>query len=402
VGDDVATSSYLPYAAPFRATPSDIGHTDIPPERQQQDLGQVISFKHMNNETDVILKTWMVIRWAQLAAGGGGANPRYPDDPNNHALEYLEILSGGRELQSIYGDDNHFKPIMEKTPDEMAKTYTQRHDLLPLAARAAEAATVGGFSVVSDLPLWYEEGTRNCLHQYVTDAPLRYKAFMRPAANVVQQTGGTIPTAVGGNYIVDIFLRHRILATFQGEKDAHIDMLNRMGEEGILYKMRDIQRVSDWPVPVGTTTMTINIENFTKHTPRWYFILRPSANLAADFTNNNRWALTPLTRRRVVADGKVLASDHCHEFLINTENADHLLGSAAHNIYNIFHNEAADDHQNCQPGVDYSLLSVPRLIIEFAVGLANAHTLDAFSYAHNFVKEEKEGKQVKYSKLYRN
>jgi hypothetical protein len=87
--------------------------------------------------------------------------------------------------------------------------------------------------------------------------------------------------------------------------------------------------------------------------------------------------------------------------MLFTNQGDHLRGVPGIAKYEVFHNEAADDHTNFMAGIDYSLLSNPRLFITCAA-LAADNTLDLYTFGHNMVKFEKEGKQVKISQLYRN
>lgn len=398
VGRNARDSFYMPPREPRKSPPSVIGYTDIS-ATTGTDFGSVFRFENLNDDHTSILKSWLVTTYNPIAAAGGGVNPRFPNDVNNHMMEKMELQQGGRTLQTLYGDDEHFRSIMDLNPDELAKKYQARRDNLSAAQRSALA--VAGFTAISELNFWYSDAPEHCWHQWLNSAQSRFVMTTRAANAVLQTTGGTIPTVAAGTYINNVFIRHRVVATLESEKRIVLNDIASMGSRGMLYKFRDVQQVLNQAVAAGSTTANFDLSNFTKHVYRIYHYIRPSANLVATVTNNDRWSTTPILTRYIEASGQRLVPQHDHDFILFVENGDNLAGTPGDALYNVLFNGLGDIHHMVLPGIDFSLLGNPRLYQTHSAAVVAAnHDFDAIGYVHNFIKVEKVGDKVVFSVLY--
>ena len=121
--NDGRATSFLPVPQ-LTTAPQLSGWTDIPPERQGVDFGQIDYFQYILNDTEILTDLWLCVRLDGLDPGPGGENPRYPDDPIYQAVERITFVFG-RDLQVLEGDALHWNFLMSQ--DEL--TYTRESQL---------------------------------------------------------------------------------------------------------------------------------------------------------------------------------------------------------------------------------------------------------------------------------
>ena len=400
VGDNPRDSHYLPPIKPNRAHPHVPGYTDIGPEMAGQDLGTTVYYKWLNNETDVITKMYLYVRFNELQNLTNFEC--YPDDPICHAVEQIEWQVAGRTVQIIYGDQIHFDNLVERDPTELARRYQLQHAGLSVAQRRAEAVTGGGgFWAVLELPFFPGTQHNQAYHQYLSQGTSRFVVRYRTAVATLQNVGAATPIPPAGQrYIVDQFIRCRVIAIHENQK-AHVkSQVKSLGKHGQLYKIQDIQRVQSHAVAAGAGNTNIDISNFTKHVYRIQSVIRPALNLVANVQNNDRWALTDCSTMFIDAAGKRLIPEHDDDTLKYIINGEHFRGMPGDAVYNALLTDFPDVHHESMGGLDFSLMGNPRLWFTWSVVLAANQEIDSWAYCHNMVKIKDDRGLVTVQQLY--
>lgn len=400
VGDKANDSHYIPPIKPHRVHPNVPGYTDVGPEMAGQDLGTTVYFKWLNNETDAITKAYLYVHLNELQNLTG--NECYPDDPLCHIIESIEMQVAGRTTQILYGDQIHFDNLVERDPTELARRYQLQHAGLSPAQRRAEAvAAGGGFWAKLELPFFFGTRHNQAFHNYLTQATTRFVIKYRTAVASLQNTGAATPIPPAGQrYVVDQFLRFRVVALHEKQKSLVKNQVKAMGRHGLLYKIQDIQRVQAHAVTAGATNTNIDISNFTKHVYRIQGVIRPAANLVANVQNNDRWALTDCSTMYIEAAGKRLLPEHDDDTLKYIVNGEHFRGMPGDAIYNGLFTDFPDVHHDSMGGLDFSLMGNPRWWYTWSTPLGANQECDLWAYCHNMVKIMDVGGLVSTSQLY--
>lgn len=388
VSTDAKDSPHLPQ--PQKALPPEVpGWTDIVPERTGVDFGQQSSFKYTNNDNELIKEVTLCVRFAQIAAAGGGANARYPDDVINASIDKIEFQIGGTTQHTLYGDEIHFRQIAEDTPEELLRLHgMQRANLTPVQ-RAALAANPNGFWAMLEIPFWWTENTSKHWHQYAVQRQTKILITWRAPEYILQQdlvNARPLPVAPYTTYIVDHFLRFGISVTDTATKNVYIDGVKKLGAAGLNTLVRYLQKQENNVVLAGATRTSIKLDNFNRPTFMIRFVIRPEANLIPSYLNNQRFATMACTTYRSDASGHRLFMEVDDFFAKYGINAKEFLGSPMHDIYHMVFTDYADVTQYPMGCIEFAKLQNPTCDITWTGGIgANAY-VDFWAYCYDYLR----------------
>lgn len=365
------------------------GTTDIAPERQGVDFGQVDYFKYINNDNEVLKSCTLAVRLDALAVGAGGApgdRPRYVDDILCAAVERIEMQFGGNVLQTIYGDELHFRNQQECLEEELMR----KNRLQAAGLSDAERATLATNQqwVYLEIPFWWTRSPSANWHQYAFQRLTRFVIYFRNSRFLLQQdnVADIVPVPAGGaGYIVDHFLRFSICSVSEATKQTYMSMIQAEGDRGFLYLIQDWQRLTDQVLPAGSTTDTVLLNTFTKFGYNMRFWLRPAANLLADTRNNNRWATVDIISMHMDISGKRFLPELDRTWLKDMVNGKYFAGNSQLAIYNVLFTEFPDLHHQGMGGMEFSNTTNPTLVLTTAALPANVN-MDIYLYCHNYVR----------------
>lgn len=363
------------------------GYTDIGPERQGTDFGQVDYFKYINNDNECVKSCVLAVKLDGLTAAGSGTNPRYADDVLCQAIDHVDFTYGGNVLQTLYGDEIHFR-MLQETPEEelMRKQKLQAAGLTP-KERATLAASTSGFWVYLEIPFWWTRHPSMNWHQYAFQRLTRIVIYWRTVDYILQQDDvNSRPTAYnGGTYILDHFIRFHISAIAESTKQAYIKMIEATGKSGWLYMINDYERLTDQVLSSGKTTHTFLLNTFSKFAYNFRFWIRPVANLTPAYTNNERFKLLDISQLYVDISGKRYLPPTDDWYLKHMINGKQFLGNEEYPIYNISFTEYPDMHTHAMGGFELSNTTNPTLTIITGT-LSADYYMDIYSYCHNYVR----------------
>lgn len=366
------------------------GYTDIGPERQGTDFGHIDYFKYINNDNECVKGCIIVLKLDALTAAGTGIYPRYADDVVCQAIDHIDFYYGGNDLQTLYGDEMHFR-ILQETPEEelmrrqklqcAGLTWKERADM------ANSSTNSSGFWVYFEVPWWWTRHPSAHWHQYAFQRLTRIVITWRTVDYILQQDGvNSRPTPYnGGTYILDHFLRFPISAISEGTKQQYIKMIESCGDSGWLYMIEDYERLTDQVLATGKSTFTILLNTFTKFSYNLRFWIRPVANLTPDYTNNRRFELLDIYTVYLDVSGKRFLPPTDDWYLKHEVNGKQYLGNEEWPIYNIPFTDYPDMHTHAMGGFELSNTTNPQLTITTPTLTADYY-LDIYSYCHNYVR----------------
>ena len=122
--NDPTATSLLP-TGQLTTTSQLSGWSDIPPERQGVDFGQVDYFKYILNDVEVLTDLWVCVRLDGLNPGPGGELPRYAEDPICQAIDRITFVFG-RDLQALETDAMHFGFLMNEDEQTFRRESIER------------------------------------------------------------------------------------------------------------------------------------------------------------------------------------------------------------------------------------------------------------------------------------
>jgi hypothetical protein len=388
VSTNPADSPHMPI--PQKAIPPEVpGFTDVPPERVGTDLGMETSFKFVPNDYEVLKDMILMVHFQQLSAAGGGNSPRYPQDPVFHCMEYIQFQIGGQTISQKSGDELHFRNDIEVPPEEFDRLDGAQRITTSLADRITDAATVGGFWCFPEIPMWWSDTAAKHWHQYACQRQTRINIKWRGAEYCLQQNAvNAKPTpAAGSNYIVECYLRFRTSALDTAVKDTYINAVKAQGSNGLNYLTQFSQRQENVSVLTGATSTTIQLTNFNKPTYMLRFLMRAAANLAANYTINDRWTLTDFQSYQADASGHRLWPKMSTEFSTYMVNGKEFLNSpCTYHVYHVLHSDYADVNQYPMGCVEYGKLQNPTLTLNFATALGADQIVDVFANCYDYIR----------------
>jgi hypothetical protein len=379
------------------------GVTDIAPERQGVDFGQVDYFKYINNDNEVLKSCTLVLKLAALdvAVGSvGNTNPRYVDDIAAAAIDHLEFQYGGNLVQTLYGDEMHFRTLQEVPEEELMRKYRLQAAGLTPNERALRA-TADQY-IYFDVPLFWTRQPAVHWHQYAFQRLTRVVIYFRNVDYLLQvdcadPAAARRPIPVNGAttpYILDHWLRFHISAISEATKQTYMRMVESMGDQGWLHLFSDFERSERNLVPAGVTTWSNLLQTFTKFGYNLRYWIRPALNLDAIFTNNRRWDLVDIKAHQMDISGKRFLPE-IDDFYVKQEfNGKMYLGNPNLPIYNIPFTDYPDMHTHAMGGFEFSNTTNPTLTIKFDAAVpANGYYVDMYLYCHNYIRQVLRGNQ---------
>lgn len=388
---DGADSPHLP--APHKTQAIEVsGITDIAPERQGVDFGQVDHFKYINNDQECLKSVTLTVKLAPLAAGAGGAHPRYVDDILCAAIDHIDFMYAGKVLQSLYGDEIHFRTALETPHDEISRKYKLQGAGLTVDERVALAAAPQWINL--EVPFWWTRSPSASWHQYALQRMTRVVIYWRTPDYLLQQDGGTArPLACSESgvastmqpYIMDHFLRFNVVCLSEATKQTYIKMVEANGDNGWLYMIPDWERMTDQQLSNGATTTTFLLSNLTKFGYNLRYWIRPLANIQPDWTNNRRWEIIDIKSHALSISGKTFLPPLDDVNLKFAVNGKLYLGNETLPIYNIPFTDYPDLHTHAMGGIEFSNTVNPQITINTSA-LPYACSADFVLYCHNYVR----------------
>jgi hypothetical protein len=387
---DPTASTYLP--APQVTKAAEVhGYTDIPPERQGVDFGGTDYFKYILNDNDVLTGVTLCVRLDALTAGGGGVNPRYPDDVLAHAIDRI-TFTYGKDLQVIEGDTIHWDFMQEETPEEFARQAPLRGCNLSVGRRIANATAARWYYL--RIPFFWAKRDSDAWHQYALQRLTRVVIqWRRPQAILQQEVAATVPTATaGGTYILDHFLRFHIAAVTNGVKQEFVSRIKAQGSAGWLYLIGQEERLTQ-TLTTGTTASVIQLNTFTKFGYNLRFQIRRAASLVENTLDNDRWVIVPITAATLDISGKRYLQPTDDTWLTYEVDDRLFKGPPELAIYNIPFCENPDLHSAALGGIDFSNATNPQLTLTH-VALPGNCVIDFYLKVHNYVRLTMYGNQT--------
>lgn len=387
-------SPFIPEAHTSKAVDMP-GISDIPPERQGVDFGQISYFKYINNDNEVLQKCVLCLQLAPLT---GGTNPRYVDDIALAAIDYVEFVFAGNQLQLLYGDELHFRMMQELPEDELWR----RRKLQAAGLTPTERATLAQNPqyIYCEIPFWWTRADKSAFHQYAFQRLTRIVFHFRQAGYLVQQdTTGNPPVtptpSVGTTYITNHWLRFHTTALSEATKALYLQQVQTQGQNGWLQMINDFERITNQSLPQGTgqnQTFQILLNTFSKFGYNLRYWIRPQANLVANPNNNRRWDLVDILTDELQISGKdfqIPLDDFYKKYMIN---GALFLGNEALPIYNIPLTDFPMVHTHGMGGIEFSNTANPQLTIT-TPSLPYPCYLDIYLYCHNYVRLVVKGAQ---------
>jgi hypothetical protein len=363
------------------------GYTDVQPENSAVDFGQVDYFKYINNDNEVLKSVDVMLVLDALTAAASGTNPRYVDDVICAGMEKVEFFYGGKCLQSLTGDEIHFR-LEQETPEEEYDRICHL-SVTNTTARERAALATGQQLVSLTIPFWWCRNETDAWHQYAFQRLTRVVITWRNAGFLLQQDSeatNVLPTpTAGGRYIVNHWLRFRVSAISEAAKQTYVKQIAKTENDGWLYLIQDWQALQSVQALQAATTTTIQLNTFTKYGYNIRFWVRPVANLLADTRNNNRWFRYDITSAYLDISGKRYYPEHDMLYLKYNVNGTMFHGNQELPTYNIPFTDYPEVHRHSMGGIDFSNAATPQLVLKHAALPANCY-IDVYLQCHNYVR----------------
>lgn len=368
------------------------GITDIPPERQGVDFGHVDYFKYIANDNEILETCELAVKLDGLAPGANGDNPRYVDDIVCAMVDKVDFVFGGNILQSLYGDEIHFRLLQETPEDEMTRRQKLQGGGLSNLDRAHLAAGPKWYYL--EIPFWWARTPGSNWHQYAFQRLTRIifhfrdRGYLLQSDAVVQGQSVSLPTPLSGAnspYIMDHFLRFHVTCPAEATKQVYMRMVEAQGDNGWLHLINDWERMTDINLRSGATTHVVLLNQFTKFGYNLRYVIRPAANLLPNVLNNRRWDVVSINSHAVDISGKKFIPELDDHYLKHSFNGKHFLGNENLPIYNVFFTNFPDMHNHGMGGFEFANTTNPTLTIK-TDALDGDHSLDVYLYCHNYVR----------------
>jgi len=368
---------------PDITTPHVKGHTDLSQETSR-DLGSEMSFSWNYNSAHSLYDCELMIHFDQIAAGGGGLDPRYLDDPIYHIVEECYWEVNGRRMETLHGDKMHFDQLLMEGDELLARHYALQRAGLTVAQRTAIATAPGGFWAIARIPFFFTRNLQHALPAWALSHDIRFIFRLRPAAFVLQDTNGIAPTSVTGSFVCsDSMLRMSVATTAPGQRTHMISKLtqgmNEFGYRGVTYAVTNEAKTLNNAVAAADTVQRIDLTQVTHTCFRGFHITRPVLNLVANYALNDRWVLTPIDRRYMEVDGTRLLPEHQSDYLIHVENGNYYSGRTGPAVYTF------QFSPTLRGGIELGSTNQARLIITWAAAVGADQMTDVYGEMHNFM-----------------
>lgn len=364
------------------------GFSDIPPEAVGRDFGQIDYYKYINNDNDVLKSCTLAVRLAPLTgANVAGVRARYVDDILCAAIDHVEWRYGGNVLQTLYGEELHYRVQQETLLEELNRKWELQGAGLSDQERT-ELATDEHW-VYLELPWWWTRSPDTHWHQYAFQRPTQIVIFWRPAAFLLQMDNVGAPAvpapSAGSRYIMDAFVRFHISTVTEAVKQTYMRLVEAKGKAGYLYPIPDIQRDTEHIMAMGSVRNSVVLQNFRKYCYNIRYILRPTANLQPNVLNNRRWDLVDIVEHHMDVSGRRYLPIIDNHYTKNVINGKLYLGNSGLPVYNIPFTDYPDLHTHGMGGFEMAQTVNPTITV-VTDALPAEVTADFYSYNHNYVR----------------
>ena len=359
------------------------GWTDIPPERQGVDLGQIDDFKYILNDNDTCTDLFAMVTLDGLNPGLGGSNPRYPDDPIAASVEKV-IFQYGRDLQEFSGDEIHFNFVQSEDHTDFNRLAQLRGYSVPLGERIDNARAPRTYAM--RLPFWWTQRLSDAWHQWRFRRETRIRIVWRPQTQVLQQEGAnTQPTPMNGTqYIMNHWLRFRVMAISEATKQKYTERISDMGTAGWLHLIENTERLTQ-QIHAGNTRHVIQLNTFRKYGYNLRWVIRPVSALTANYMDNDRWRKFTIRNVQLTISGRQFLPRTDKFWLTHAVDEAVFRGSPEHDIFNIPFSDHPDLTAAAMGGIDFSMANTPQIVIE-TEPLPESCFVDFFLQCHNYIR----------------
>ena len=380
--NDPTATSLLP-TGQLTTTSQLSGWSDIPPERQGVDFGQVDYFIYILNDVEVLTDLWLCVRLDGLNPGPGGELPRYAEDPICQAIDRITFVFG-RDLQALETDAMHFGFLMNEDEQTFRRESQLRGYNVPVGERIDKAKGPKWYYL--RIPFWWTLRNPDSWHQYALQRLTRIVIHWRsPNAILQQELANTQPTPMnGGQYIMDHFLRFRVTAITEATKQVFIRRMENLGPAGQLYLIEDNQRLHHQLQP-GVHHHVIQLNTFTKYAYNLRFVLRAVSTLTPNFLDNDRYRTLPIEIASLNIAGRRFMNPTDYVWMTHAVDESLWKGNPEHAIYNIPFSDFPGMVASAVGGIDFSNASSPQLNITTQAFPEHVF-LDCYLQCQNYVR----------------
>ena len=403
-----ADSPHLPLPHHSQA-PEVIGFTDLQPDRSGVDFGQQTFFRYANNDNDILKTCTLCLDVTGLVDPNGCVLSRYIDDLGLGCVEKAEFWYGGNVLQTLHGDELHFKMMQETAHDELTRKCKLQGAGLSDAQRAVLYKNKDTF-LYTDIPFWWSQKYENHWHQYAFQRLTRIVITFRPVAYLLQMgygfdplkaVNGTSQTIVGssstllptpqtGNgttYLKNHWLRFEVSVPSLATKQYYQSMVSSTGEAGWNYLFPDVQSIRDITIASGTTTVPpLQLNTFTKYGYNLRFVIRPYDNLQPNVSNNYRWQLMDLGQFSFDISGNRYLQTVDDFYVKHAQIGKYYFGNEQLPVYNVFLTDYPDIYNHGMGGFEFTNIVNPTLNITFNTATGCVGSFNAYLSCHNYVR----------------
>jgi hypothetical protein len=364
-----------------------IGFSDTPAEAVGRDFGQIDYYKYINNDNDILKTATLCVKLAPLTGAGGQYRARYVDDILCAAIDHVEWRYGGAVLQTLYGDEMHFRLLQESLPEELNRKYALQGAGLSDEERAALAE--GEQWVYLELPFWWTRSPDTHWHQYAFQRQTQIIIYWRPVTYLTQMDNAVTPTvptpSSGTRYVMDAFIRFSISTPTEAVKQTYMRLVEARGKAGYLYPIPDLQRDTEHVLAQNSTKNSVVLQNFRKFCYNIRYIVRPTANLVPNVLNNRRWDLVEIVEHYADISGRRYFPIIDNHYTKDSINGKYYLGNSQLPLYNIPFTDYPDLHTHGMGGFEMAQTVNPTITIT-TLALPAECMVDFFAYNHNYVR----------------
>ena len=363
------------------------GINDTLPLRTGFDFGTQEEFQYLSNTSEILTSCTLVVNLSPLTDSNSAATlqARYADDVLNQAMEKCEWMYGSQSsTHTIYGEENHFSMMQETGDIELDRKMLEQAAGLSVAERAARALALQ--EVKMELPFYWSRQNAGHWHSYALGRPLKIRITWRSADYILQQNTAVKPLLKTGytTFINSKWLHFNTAIPTEATKSVYLSKVEATGDHGWLQLFKDVQK-QEFTMVQTATTASLRLDMITRYGYNVRFVVRPSANLSPDYSNNERWICYSIADASFEISNKIFFPKTSDYDLKHEINAKKFLGNHELPIYNIPLCAYPDMHTQAMGGIEFSNTSLPILKLTTAA-LPVACTVTVWVYVHNYVR----------------
>lgn len=362
--DDHGESIHIPVIKE-RKPPVAYGYTDISPDTANNLGGADLKYRWQVNDSQAVDSCVWIARLSALTAGGAGATPSYIDGIGPMLIDTATMRFNTKIIEQIYGEEYFFSSQRNLDPYTYAdRASLERRDVL-LATRRTDATAIQ--EVACHLDFWFSHHAANSWQQYLHSAnadSVYFDIKTRDSSLVLEQTTNNKPTvtAPSSDYLVETFLRFRVWALPTRMREM---IRGRFLGEGSHEYFTYHTQTYDTTIGAADTSNEFDLRQIDGHVAYSIAVIRPTANLTSDYTNNDRSQTTAWTSRKFEANGLTLFPEHTYRDVEYYENAHFYPGSTGRNTIMLTHGSEPHVPYVAHGGMDYHKLNNPKETVYF-------------------------------------